>query len=112
MSNPKLTWAVCIMAALSLGGCAVDATGTDYLDGEDAARVAQWYLSSGAEAPTGEDDGSTDGVEDEAQPEDDFMAGELLDDEYSTQGEDPVDPHPDPWNPGGSKQSVGTGNQD
>ena len=109
MSSPRLAWAVCIMAALSLGGCVVDATGTDGLDGEDEAGVAVWHLTNGVGALDAEDDGSNEGdVDEETAPDGEFIAADQLQDEYSAQ----ADPHPDPWEVHDGEESAGTGNHD
>lgn len=108
MSIPKFTWAVCIAGALSLGGCAFDATGTGGPDEEDQVGVASWDLTYDEEAPEGDDDGAGE-VGEEV---DDGENGALSPSDLGNPEEKVEGPHPDPWHELSSELVGGPGSKD
>ncbi|MBW2528150.1 MAG: hypothetical protein JRI23_28480 [Deltaproteobacteria bacterium] len=99
----KVARAVCVLAALSLAGCVVDATGET--DEQDRIGEAAWDLTNTDDDVefVGNGDGEASQGDDGADDEDDAVPVPF--DWQTTRAQEVVDPHPDPWKSDGQTES-------
>jgi hypothetical protein len=95
----KLAWSSCVLAALSLGGCMLDATGSGEDDGPLGAENSELSEGNGIPVPPESEPGAavdpSDG--DPLAPEEATGTSPTFRRDAVAANADPNEPHPDPW---------------